>query len=332
MASAAAPPASIRLTTLVRAAHDGVDAATRGALLGLLVDTLGLSRSALLRLLLETNTFTDLQSPEFVDALGSHRLRSKQVLHVAFESSSGAGAGCAAVLALNAAGALDLFESSVVEELHLGITGWGGDAALQAACVLLVGLVGELESFDQAGIFLAAFVGCRGSSLSPETMDELLAAVIASPDVRDLAGEPRDLGGHLPDHAAVVDAALAAAAAGGSDADSDGDAAGNLADFVCDDDEVAFDTGAEEEEEQEERANRRRAGALAAGARDSDNDDDDDRGDHGGGEDDDVVRPKRKKAKSHSSSPPPPPPAKRKRDGGSGSDGGGKSMRTGKGR
>ena len=231
--------ATINLVALVRAAVQTAPPHTAGALVALLAAQKDLTRAQTLGLLLLADAFASLESPEFVDGLGERRPKTKQLIRAALELTPGAAVRC--ILAMNSSGALNLIDSAAMAELHTAITAWGGDDAIPAVVMLLRGVLGDTDTFAQAGALLAMFVDSRECTLSTRALDSILESALDSADVRDLAGEPQDLLGYLPDHASVVGRALASVAAGDAD-ESDADSVGNLKGFVAEDDEVDFDS------------------------------------------------------------------------------------------
>ena len=234
------PTAVSPADVLRNAARHGLDAAALGALLRCFTEWFSLSRLGTLRLLVEAGLVGQLESAEFVDALGSRLLRSRHLVTLVFHVHAGSpGPAIRALTAFAAAGALHCASETTAEALRLGTRNW----PLGARAMLVTALAAEADTFSTAGAILRALLEGGGvEPFEPEDASALLVRVLRSPDVRDLAGDPRDLSLALPDWAAEVRASGLLAL----DATSDADDSGNLAGFVVGDaDSLVYDTDAE---------------------------------------------------------------------------------------
>jgi hypothetical protein len=235
-----------------------------GKLVAVLSDwLLGGSHRATLKLIVHAGVADLLTSSEFLEGLGAGRLKSKQLLRLAFKTHAASPGGAVAMIErLAAAGAVNPFSSSALAALHDGMRGW---RFVEPKAALLVAIVSSFDTFAQAGLFLSLLLESPASGLGAEEVPPLLEAVLADGDVRDLAGDTGDLLAALPDYADVVEDALARAHSedGASEADEDG----NLAGFV--DDEIVFDSDAGS------------GGSDDEDNSDADSDSDDDSGDSG---------------------------------------------------
>jgi len=144
------------------------------------------------------------------------------------------------LLSLAASGALNLHSRGALGELHKGIHSWH----VEPQARLVGNLAGELNSFASAGLFLHLLLDSKECGWSKEHSTQLLRSVVAQDNVKDLAGNPADLLAALPQYKADIEEDLFAAV-NDSDA-SDADECGDLAGFVCGDDEVEY-SGSEAE-------------------------------------------------------------------------------------
>jgi hypothetical protein len=217
-----------------------------GRLVGVLADLLhpASPRRGVLRLLLGSGLQARLYAPEFLEGVGASRLNSARLVRHTFSSAAGPGEALRGLAALASAGVLNLHSRRALAELHAGMAGWHVDAR-----IALVGrLASEFESFAQVGLFLRLLLDSPARSGAPGEAGALLRGVMALEDVRDLAGSSRDLMDALPEHAEDIAAGL-----GAEEAASDADEEGNLAGFVCGDDEVDFSSSEEGEGESQQR-------------------------------------------------------------------------------
>lgn len=175
---------------------------------------------------------------EFVDGVGKARLKSRRLVHLAFSTSNASpSAAIRNVQQLHTAGAINIYSSSAIEALHAGMSKW---PMAETKAHLLCRLVSEIDTFQQAGMFLDLFFNSPANTMSAETQVSVLQLVFKDQDVRDLAGRPEDLLSQIPDLADDVRDALI----GADSDDSEEDEEGNLAGFVAGDDEVDYDTDA----------------------------------------------------------------------------------------
>ena len=282
---------ALPLSEVISIASRVLDDGSLGALSGGLACAAGASRgSALLLFLARFGLWPRLADAEFVAGLRGAsapsapplRLSGPRVIRLALATAASAPRGAAAVLSLLRAGALDggdLLSRRSLAALHGLLRVPEGEAAAGA---LLAGVAGDMDSFAEVGALLARFLAGAGAAappLPPAQARAIIARVCASEDVRDLAGSPQALMAALPAHAEAIAEALAAAAD-----DSDADEAGNLAGFVCGDDQIEYSSDEEGEEEEY--------------------DDDDDDGNDDDDEDDETDGDARRQP------PPPPPPPK----------------------
>jgi hypothetical protein len=228
---------------LLHAASSTLDSLALGQLVGVLAGELRPRgpRKAVLSLLRHTGLFPRLQDAEFVEGVGPSNFKSCRLLRFVFSHSTSPSEAIRTCTGLLAAGALRLRSATALAALHEGSRDWRPE--VQGA--LAGALAGEMDSFRAAGVFLGGFLGSPACRLEPGEAAALLRAVAAREDVRDLAGDPNEFLAALPaDLADEVEEELLKAVAD-SDA-SDADAEGNLADFVCGDDEVEFSTSCSE--------------------------------------------------------------------------------------
>lgn len=262
---------------LVSRASEELSPQELGKLVAVLSDwLLGGSHRATLKLIVHAGVADLLTSSEFLEGLGIGRLKSKQVLRLAFRTHADSPGGAVTMIErLAAAGAVNPFSSSALEALHDGMRGW---RFVEPKAALLVAIVSSFDTFAQAGLFLSLLLESPASGLGAEEVPPLLEAVLADGDVRDLAGDTGDLLAALPDYADVVEDALARAHSedGASEADEDG----NLAGFV--DDEIVFDSDADGSDAHEEEAENR-SGSSGSDSDGSSSDSDSDRSRGGGG-------------------------------------------------
>lgn len=223
---------------LIAKAAEKLEPQALGTLVALLSDWLfeG-SRHMTLKLLVRSGLAKDMIiAPDFIEGLGPERLKSKQLIKLAFMMHKDSPSGVLEMIeGLLSAGAINVYSSSAVEELHAGIAQW---QQLELKAALLTAIVSSVDNFAQAGLFLSLFLECPESCLEADDATELLERVLSDGDVQDLAGEAKDLADYLPDYADVVNRTLIA-----SEADEDGseaDEEGNLAGFV--DDRIEYDT------------------------------------------------------------------------------------------
>lgn len=231
----------ISVYALLHAAAPVLDSLSLGQLVGVLAEELRprAPRKAVLSLLRATGLAGKLRDAEFVEGVGPSRFKSCRLLRFVFSSTASPSEAITACASLLAAGALRLRSPSAFAALHEGARGWRPEVlgALAGA------LAGEMDSFRAAGAFLGGLLASPVSRLEPAEAAALLRAVAAREDVRDLAGDPNDFLNALPpDLADEVEEELLAAV--GDSGASDADGAGNLAGFVCADDEVEFSTSA----------------------------------------------------------------------------------------
>jgi hypothetical protein len=213
-----------------------------GRLVGVVADSLhpGARKRGVVRLLRATGLGGRLFSAEFLEGVGAERLNSRRLVRHAFAAAETSAEASRNVRALAAAGALNLHSRGALAALLEGMASWHVDGRAR----LVAALASEFESFAQAGLFLALLLDAPAARAAPAgDAAALLRGVLAAEDVRDLAGARRDLADALPEHAALVMAALGGDEAESSDADADG----NLADFICGDDEVEFSTTDDDE-------------------------------------------------------------------------------------
>ena len=229
-----------------------------GRLVGVLADLLhpASPRRGVLRLLLGSGLQARLYAPEFLEGVGASRLNSARLVRHTFSCAAGPGEALRGLAALASAGVLNLHSRRALAELHAGMAGWHVDARI----ALLGRLASELESFAQVGLFLRLLLDSPARSGAPGDAGALLRGIAALEDVRDLAGSSRDLMDALPEHAEDIAAGL-----GAEEAASDEDEEGNLAGFVCGDDEVEFSSSEGEGESQQRQPAKRPRGASGGG-------------------------------------------------------------------
>lgn len=198
---------------------------------------------------------------DFVEALGSSRIKSARLIHNTFARGASPSAAIARVAGLAASGALrSLLSPTLLAALHVGIAGW----RVEVVAELIGRLVEGMDTFSAAGAFLAAFLKTDSSSLEAVEELSLLRLVVARGEVRDLSGAAVDLLDQLPRALAggVEDELLARDASDDSDADDDG----NLVGFVV-------DSGDEDEDDEEEEEEKGESGSGDSGGRDDDESD-----------------------------------------------------------
>jgi hypothetical protein len=265
----AARDASINVARLLHLADASLDARALGQLVALLADELHprAPRGGALRLVVAGGLAARLADADFIEALGAEHLKTARLLRLAFSRAGDSPArAIAAVAGMAAAGALNVYSASALAALHEGIAGWRVPIVAD-----LVGRIAEgLDSFAQAGLFISLLLAAPGCALDAAGAAALLRAVVARPDVRDLAGAPADMMRQLPRDAAAAAADELRARAESDDSDADED--GNLAGFVCGDDEESAEESAGDD-------------GSEAGSEDDEEEDEDD--DESGGSDDD---------------------------------------------
>jgi hypothetical protein len=219
------------------------DALALGRLTGVLADLVHPScpRRGVLALLVGAGLQAHLYHAEFLEGVGAARLNSRRLVRFTFAQARGSAAQASrGLVALAAAGVLNLYSRGALAALAAGMAGWHVDGRAQ----LVARLASELESFAQLGLFLRLLLDApAGAAAGAGEAAALLRGVLAHEDVRDLAGTRKDLVDALPEHARTIAEGLAAAEA--EDA-SDADEEGNLAGFICGDSEVEFSTSEDE--------------------------------------------------------------------------------------
>lgn len=246
--STALPHVTLPLSEVISRARSALPAAELGSLTASLASAVGCARGSRALLFLVTfGLWSRLHDGEFVEGFGAHRLPAARLLRLASASCDSPAMAVRTMLSLHSAGALDaadLAAPRALAAMHGIISAWwsdahggaAGEAAVTAAAArFLVGLVSDMDSFANAGAFLASFFNDTACKLPRAAVRLILTDVCSNEDVHDLAGSPRALIDALPAHAAAISEALAAAAD-----DSDADEDGNLAGFVADD--IVYDT------------------------------------------------------------------------------------------
>ena len=199
---------------------------------------IGSSRKRFFKLIVEAELDDLLADPDFfLAACAKIRIRSKTLLRHAVLPPRSPGTAIDLIGRLMSAGALNVFSESACNELNHMLVRW---KPLELRRALLTGIIGELDSYAQAGLFLRGLLDSDACELGSQGIDDILRAVLADVRNADLAGEPADLASELPEeYACLVNACV-----GFDGKDSDADSDGNLAGFVVSDSDVEF-TGSE---------------------------------------------------------------------------------------
>jgi hypothetical protein len=232
----------IGVYTVLREFSKQGDALALGRLLACVTDLLhpGCAKRGLLKVLLASGLRGHLYSAEFLEGVGRSRLNTRRLIRHTFVHSEGAAEASRGLLALSAAGVLNLHSRRALQELHAGMAGWHMDGRT----LLLGRLASEFESFTQLGLFLRLLLDAPGCP--PGQGEALVRGVLALEDVRDLVGSSKELKEALPEFQGIIDQALQA-----EEAASDEDEEGNLQGFVCGDDEVEYSSLDEGEVEED---------------------------------------------------------------------------------
>ena len=248
---------TIGVIRLLKLASSSLDPCAMGQLVALLADTCYPRgpRAGALRLA-ERAALEELYcDSDFVEALGSSRIKSARLVRGTFARATSPSAAIARVAGLATSGAIgNLLSSSLLVALHNGLSGW----RVQVQAELLGRLVEGFDTFTSAGEFLAQFLKSDGNTLESGEELALLRLIVGRSEVRDLSGSATDLLDQLPPALAggVEDEIFNRDASDDSDADEDG----NLMGFIDDDED-------EDEDDDNEVDN---SGSGDSGGRDDD--------------------------------------------------------------
>ncbi len=249
----------IGVIRLLKLASTSLDPRAMGQLVALLADTCYPRgpRSGALRLA-ERAVLEELYcDADFVEALGSSRIKSARLVRGTFARATSPSAAIARVAGLATSGAIgNLLSPSLIVALHNGMSGW----RVEVQAELIGRLVEGLDTFSSAGEFLAHFLKSEGNTLETSEELSLLRLIVARGEVRDLSGAAADLLDQLPPALAggVEDELLDRDASDDSDANEDG----NLMGFVSD--------NIEYEDEDEDDESEGESGSGDSGGRDDD--------------------------------------------------------------
>lgn len=250
---------------LLRRCRDALDAQSLGAVVGVLQEALYARRprAGTMTLILSSSLESLLEDAEFVEGVGRERLHSARLLRVAFSRATAASA-IASVAGMASAGALNVYSQSALRALHAGMAGW----RIETAAELVGRLCEGVDSFAQAGLFLALLLESPASRLTRSEASALVCAVVSREDVRDLAGRVEDMLHQLPRD--VADAAGDTIAERNCSDDEDEDEDGNLRGFIVYSDEDDSDGGSgsgdteDTDGSRRERKRRRRAASRSS--------------------------------------------------------------------
>ena len=251
----------IGVIRMLKLASTSLDPRAMGQLVALLADTCYPRgpRSGALRLA-ERAVLEELYcDADFVEALGSSRIKSARLVRGTFARATSPSAAIARVAGLATSGAIgNLLSPSLLVALHNGMSGW----RVEVQAELIGRLVEGLDTFSSAGEFLAHFLKSEGNTFESGEELSLLRLIVARGEVRDLSGAAADLLDQLPPALAggVEDELLDRDASDDSDANEDG----NLMGFVSDNIEYEDDDDDDDDESEGE------SGSGDSGGRDDD--------------------------------------------------------------